>query len=341
MAFQLGSFIVNLLGDTSHLDGALNRVKGGVQAVTSAVQSAASGGLTIPGADATKKTLQGAKTAATSLKDALTKLLEIDLSTVFQLGTIGGAVSLLGAATKKFMEIQDEIKNTQFRFRVLGMETEDNTKKLFEFGKSMSQAFGIGQAEARKMSMDALTKGINPGRYQEMTAGAVQLGAALGISSQRALSVVEQLEAGNTMILRRLHPSFRILMEQGASRFVLEQKVNEMIQQGGVIAKERMNTFQGQVDRLKNKFTDLWVVISNAIGPAFAPIVRKAADAIEGATEKLTRYIKTHKETVGATIRTVTAVVAGAGALLLFKGHIGSLASLIGGHLVPSLGGLW
>ena len=340
MAFQLGSFIVQMLGDTSHLDAAMNRVQAGVQSVTNAVKGAASGGLTIPGAEAAKTTLRGAETAAKSLGSALRGLLDIDLSTVFQLGTIGGAVALMGSATKKFMELQDEAQNTQFRFRVLGMETEENTKKLFEFGKSMQNAFGIGQAEARKLSMDALTKGINPGRYQEMTSSAVQLGAALGISSQRALQVVEQLEAGNTMVLRRLHPSFRILMEQGASRYTLEAKVNEIIAQGGIIAKERMNTFGGQIQRLKTAFSGLSVAVAKAIGPAFAPVVAKFADALENVTKKLTAYIEAHKDTVGATIRTAAAVTVGAASFMLFRGRIFGLIGSIQ-QLLPSVQTLW
>ncbi len=340
MAFQLGSFIVQLLGDTSHLDGALRGVQGAAQNVGKAVSGVSGTGLKVPGADAAKAALQGANEAAQSLGGALRKLLDIDLSTVLQLGTIAGATALLGTMTKKFMELQDEAKNMQFRFRVLGMETEENTKKVFAFGKQMQESFGVGQAEARKLSMDALTKGINPGRYQEMTASAVQLGAALGISSQRALSVVEQLEAGNTMVLRRLHPSFRILMEQGASRHTLEQKVNEMIAQGGSIAKERMNTFEGQIGRLKNAFSNLSVSVANAIGPAFAPIVSKAADALEHLTKKVEAYIKANQETIGATIRAAAGVAAGAAAFLLFRNQIGGVLGMVH-HLIPSVGSLW
>lgn len=340
MAFQLGSFIVQLLGDTSHLDGALQRVQGLAQSVGRAVSGVGSGGMTIPGADATKKTLEGAAHAGFKLKDALQSLLEIDLSTILQLGTITGVVGLLGSATKRFMDLSDEAKNTEFRFRMLRMETEENTKRFFDFGKQMQESFGIAAAESRKLQMEALTKGINPGRYQQMTAAAVGLAAATGKSTAQAMNVITQLEAGNTRVLRGMHTSFRIAMEQGASRFTLEQMVNDMIRKGADIQKERMNTFTGQIQRLQNNFSSLRTAIAEAIGPAFAPIVSKVADAIATATEKLTAYVAANKETIGHTIRLAAGIAAGAAAALLFRNHLTSLLGVFG-HLIPSLGGLW
>lgn len=339
MAFQLGQFIVQLLGDTSHLDKALKGVQPELQKIAQAIKGATAGGVKVRGTEETKKHLEGATKAAASLGDALAKLAGIDLAQIRQLGTIAGAVGLIGAATKRFMNLQDEMKNTQFRFRVLGMETEENTKKFFEFGKSMSEAFNIGQAEARKLSMDALTKGINPGRYQEMTGSALGLSNALGISADRAMHVVEQLEAGNTTVLRRMHLAFRVLLEQGASRFTLEQKVNEMIAQGTQIAEQRKNTYEGQVTRLKNAFDNLYASVSKALGVQFAPMVSKMADAMERLTKQVQEYIDKNGVLIGHTAKMAAGVLAGA---FVFR-HLGTLLKGITGtlgFLIPGFGTL-
>ena len=340
MAFELGKFFVSLFGDTTHVDAALKKVKGGVEGLTSAVKNATSTGLAVKGAEEAKGHLEGAAKAARSLGDYLTKLAGIDLGQILQLGTLAGAVGLIGAATKKFMNLSDEMKNTEFRFRVLGMETEENTKKLFAFGKQMQETFNVAQSEVRKLSMEALTRSINPGRYQEMTASALGLASAYNMSADRAMRLVEQLEAGNTNVLRQLKdPAFRIALEQGVSRFTLEEMVNQKIAQGLQMTKERQQTYEGQVTRLKNAFDNLYTSVSKALGVQFAPMVSKMADAMERLTKQVQEYIDKNGVLIGQTAKMAAGVLAGA---FVFR-HLGTLLHGITGTLgllVPGFGTL-
>jgi hypothetical protein len=340
MAFQLGSFIVQLLGDTTHLDNAMKSVGQGVSSLTGSLKGAVGGGLNIPGLDQAKTKLGEAAEHGRTLRDEIAKLAEIPIDKIFKLGTMAGFIGLVGAATKKFMDLSDEMKNTEFRFKSLGMETTQNTKKFFDFGKQIQDTFGLAQKEARALSMDALTKSANPARYQEMTAAAISLAAATGKSNASAMHAIEQLEAGNTRVLRGMHTSFRIAMEQGASRFTLENMVNKMVAEGGIMAQERMKTFGGQIDRMKNKFNDLSSAVARAIGPAMAPIVMKLADAMGHLADKLNAYITANQETIGQTIRNLAAFSLAALGVALFKGRIMKLSGVLK-HLIPDVQGLW
>jgi hypothetical protein len=332
---MLGDFLWRLFCDTSGVSSAVTEAKKKVGDLASAVKSVGDKGMTVPGADKTAGLLQRSADAAKGLGEQLTALAGIDLAGLMKLGSMAGMVAGLTAATKKFMDLSDETANFKLRFKSLGLESEENTKKLYAYGKAAQEQFGIGQAEARKMGEQMMLKGINPTRYQQMTTSALGLAAAAGIGQEQAMRMIQMVEAGNMQVLRRIL-IFRQMLDMGMGRFQIEQKLNEMIAGGNEMAKERMNTFRGQTDRLKNAFVDLYAAVARAVGPAFAPLVRRMADAMEGLTRKVEAFVEKNGAMAAAMVRGAAGFAAGLFALR----HMGTALSLAGqgiGLFIPGL----
>lgn len=281
--------------------------------------------------------LRAATDAANGLLSQLLGLMGINLSQILALGTVGGLAAAAGVATRNFMNMQDELFNVRGRFRMLGLETEDNTRRFYEFGRTMQNSFGIAAQEARRLSMTMLQQARWPERYQEMARSAIGFGEALGVSTDRAAGLITQLEAGNYMVLRRLHPNFRRLIDMGAGRLAIEQEVNRMIAEGTVIARERMQTFGGQMQAMKNSFTAVGRTVAEIIGPAFVPMIQTVAQWIERVNQSLRTWFESNRESAIQTARNVTSFVAASVALRYMGGAFGLLTGAVG-RVLPGLG---
>ncbi len=337
MAFELGTFITKWFADTSQLNSAMDESKKQAGELGKEFVKAGNNRITPDGLNATKEGLKQATEASQGLVKQLLEIAGISMPQLLQFGTLAGIAGAIGLATRSFMQLQDEARNVGNRFKMLGLDAESNTQKFFDFGRQMSESFGIAQSEARALQMTMLQRGTDPTRFRQMAAAAVGFGEALGVSTQRAGMLITQLEAGNYQILARMHPAFRRLIQMGASRQQIEAKVNEMVAMGASLAQERTNSFSGQVNRLKNNFVELGMAVAAAVGPAIAPIIGRVASAVGDMTRRITAWVQNNKEAVGGLARMAAASAA---AVVGFKGLGLAIAYLPGvlGAVLPGFG---
>ncbi len=335
--FMLAQLVAKITGDQSGLNSAVDAAKTKMDEVKTKATEVGAKKIGTLGSPALAAGLRKAHEAADGLKGQLLTIAGIDLEKIAKLFTIGGMVAALGIATKKFIDLESETVAVQTRFKMLGLETEENTKKLWAFAAATGAAYNMKASDVRGLAASAMNRGVDPSRYQTLVKSAIGLSGALGIGATQAERIVEQLEAGNYQILRRMHPAFRQLIDAGAGRFAIEQKVNEMIAKGGEAAKERANTTSGQLNRLQNSFVSLGNTFSQVIGPVLQPVIRRIADAVENFNSKLQDLMKNHAGAMQSSLKFASAIGAGFLALRYGGTAISKLVKLLG-FLVPGFG---
>lgn len=339
MAFELGKFLMLLTADTTGVDSAVKTLGTKFKGVADAMKYAGNQSLKPKDAEEAEKKLNEMAEAGKSLNANLAEMTGFSFDNILKLGSLAGVIGLIKGATSSFMELSDEMTNTEIRFQAMGMAGKQNAKELFDFGEKAQAEFGKSAKEMRALATHALEQAVNPSRYKEMAASAVALAATTGKSVDTAMRAIEQMEAGNMRGMGQMHQSIKQMIKMGADRISIEAQVNRLIGMGGEIQKQRMKTFAGQVEQLKLSFTRLRIAVGNAIGPAVVPLIQVLSKAMQGLAERVENIVKNNGPAIQSFIK-----IAGSAALAAFAfTHMGGILGKVGGitrFLLPGISSL-
>lgn len=206
------------------------------------------------------------------VKDFIQTTMGFDLAQIWKLGTIAGAVTLIGLAVMKFRQESTYFKVLGERMKIFGLDAETGKEKVREFGEAM-ESLGMDKQSAFRAVERGIGNGLSVDAAMAGARAGFSLANALGISEQRAGMLVQRYQQMGSLALRR-EGIFRAMVQRGASEIQIQQKLNELIEKGNQIAKFKMdNTLSGALTKMKMIFENTGLAIGRVFGPGVVQVL--------------------------------------------------------------------
>ncbi len=199
-----------------------------------------------------------------------------------------------GKETIDIFLIQDEMN--QKSQRVFG----DYSSTINDAANAMQGLTTVGNEQYQKLALQANSLGVENDKINETVEKSIGLSALWserGITQEQVIEALAKANGGNYKALNLLYPALKSVTDETEKMRI----INELATKGMVEAKDKAQTFTGQITQMKNAFGDLkelvgGQIMAGVVGEAkeFSKVtegINKFSEAFEK-TKFLQRYIE-------------------------------------------------